>query len=310
MLFKSCSRVVQKLFKSCSRVVQVFLVVFIIAGWAIPVSAADDNVKDSEMTVKGETVTSPPTVTSPLSLPSQQVIEEKLRDVQVVSPEVPVTVEMSNRDVNRVTCNEPITDVVYSQEKQVNVKIHQKNAFIKFQIVKKTSPSGEARIYQQNPVEFYIVCGNAVYTIVALPKDIPAKTIQLGSSLAKKVDSNIQLFSGLPTESKIIKLVRLVYQDKIPESFTVKNINQKVDSKYEAIELTLRRHITVEGTGLEVKEYALVNVSSKEIELHERDFVDLTEGKGLAIMIENLKLRPKETSRMIIVLRRLEHEEN
>jgi len=240
--------------------------------------------------------------------PSNDSIQESLRETVVVSPEIPAVVELSNRDVNRIVCNDTITDVVYSQEKAVNVKIHQKNAFIKFQILKKASNTEKSLEYRTDPTEFYIVCGNAVYTIVALPKDIPAKTIRLGSSQAKKIESNLSLFVGLPTEQKIIKLIRLVYLDQIPESFTVKTVRAPVEQKYRDLEIVFQRHVNVEGVGLELKEYTVLNTSDREVELHEKDFVYLAEERGLGIAVENLKLRPKEKSRVFIVLRRSENE--
>jgi len=55
----------------------------------------------------------------------------------VVHPETPTVVEMSSTDVNRVTCSEPIQDVVYSAEKGVSVRFLDREAFVKF-LVRKT----------------------------------------------------------------------------------------------------------------------------------------------------------------------------
>lgn len=228
-------------------------------------------------------------------------IERSLSDRRVVSAEAPSVVELSNIDVNRITCEEDITDVVFSEEKSLQVKVHGKNAFVKFQLLEKTVAGKKEVIRRTAPVELYVICSGSVYTIIGVPKDIPAKTIQLGSSLKKKIEKNLGLFGAMATEKRVAKLIQWAYTEKIPESFTVKEFNTDLsEPRFDRVSLTLRRSVIAEGTGFVLNEYYVTSRASEEIELHERDFIPLS-NRLLAISIEKLKLAPGERTRLFLV---------
>ena len=106
--------------------------------------------------------------------------------VQVL-PEVSSQVFLSNLDINRITCmgDRPVKDIVYSAEKGVTTKINGSNAFIKLQM-HQASPSAVPEVIDE-PVELYVVCGNDndVYTLIGVPKKIPAQWVQLVSKTGK-----------------------------------------------------------------------------------------------------------------------------
>jgi len=223
-----------------------------------------------------------------------------------VLPEVATRVVLSNRDVNRITCSEgPIKDIIYSKEKGISVKTEGNHAFVKF-LITRDPVTGDLK-YATVPSEFYVVCGrdSVVYTLIALPRNVPAQAVQL-VSLRKKIKKNISLFEGLPFERKVVLMVKAAFRDEIPESFTVKPINRKLDL-FRHVNITLRREIRADGEGLVLKEYVLVLKDSypgAQRRLEEKLFLlpELTR-HPVGISLEKLILRKGVPSRLFIVER-------
>lgn len=218
---------------------------------------------------------------------------------QEVLPEVPAVIELSSSDVNRVSCSEPIQDVVSSEEKGVKVQIVDRNAFIKF-LVKK---EGSRDIYSTTPTEFYVVCGGEVYTIIAYPKRIPAQTVRL-SSKKKRIMENLTVFEGLPFEKKVLDLIMRAYRNDLPESFTVKEVGKEIEL-FRELSLHLKREISVEGEALRLREFTVrLKDDVQSIELHEGDFLrkELSESP-LAISLDRLLLKKGEEARLFVVER-------
>lgn len=213
-----------------------------------------------------------------------------------VSPEVPSMVELSSSDINRLVCPMDIKDVIYSKEKGTVVRIAGRNAFVKFSIKKE----GEKEIYSATPTELYVVCGEKVFNLITVPKRIPAKTVML-SGEDEKAKKNISLFAGMPFEKKILSVIRSVYTENIPDSFTARAENKPYDL-YKGLKLTLRRTVSVEGEGILLKE--LVAEASEDAELEEKDFLkgELT-SNPVAVSIDRLKLSKGEIARIIIAER-------
>jgi len=63
---------------------------------------------------------------------------EEVQSPTIITPEIPVAVRVSARDINRVTCRAgEIRDVVYSKEKGMTVSFSGRDAFIKYKYIKK-----------------------------------------------------------------------------------------------------------------------------------------------------------------------------
>lgn len=231
--------------------------------------------------------------------------EEVRTDVQTVLPEVTTRVELSATDINRFICYTDIRDVVFSKEKGITVKIMGKDAFIKFLITKEE----DRTVYAQTPSELFLVCGDTVYSIIAIPKRIPSQTVKLTYN-GEKLKENISLLKGLPYEGRIVKILKAALTGDIPESFTVTQANKRIDI-FKDITLRLTRVIYVEGMGLKLKEY-LSNLRGHTIrlELNEKDFlrVELTT-KPVAVAIDRLTLTKGETARILILERNTGNED-
>jgi conjugal transfer pilus assembly protein TraK len=220
-------------------------------------------------------------------------------DPTIVLPELATRVRLSASDVNRLVCQEEIKDVVTSKEKGVIVKIVGKSAFIKFVVVKK----GEKLTYSETPTELFVVCGDAMFNLVAMPSRIPAQTIQLSTGHKDRIKENISLFEGLPFEQKILKVIRESYTEEIPDSYVIRKFDMKPKISFKEINILLRREIEIEGEGLKIREYeASIKGTLPELLMHERMFLHpgLAENP-VAVAIEEPLLKHGETTRVFIV---------
>lgn len=211
-----------------------------------------------------------------------------------IPPEVATPVEMSATDANRIVCADVIEDVVFSKEKGLSIHYTKKDAFLKFQIVKE----GENLIYATTPAEVFVVCKEAVYRIVAIPKRIPSATVRLLPGRSDQIKANRSLMMGLPFEEKVLTLVRWVYTDEIPESFTVKHSKERIDL-FRDIDLTLIRTVSAEGEGLSVREF-VARATAARVELTEKDFLRVAT-KPVAITVDRFSLTAGESARILIV---------
>ena len=214
----------------------------------------------------------------------------------IVPPEVATPVYLSSSDINRIVCPSYIKDVIYSKEKGLTVKIEGQNAFVKFLVTKE----GDKDEYSTTPTELYILCGKETYNLIALPKRIPSRTITLSGG-DRKASKNASFFGGMPFEKKILSIIKSVYTEDIPDSFTVKNEDGPFNL-YKGLKLTLIRTARVEGEGLRVKEFTAR--AAQNMEISEKDFLktEITTDP-VAIAIDKLRLLPGETARVLIVER-------
>ena len=216
----------------------------------------------------------------------------------VVLPETETPVDLSSSDINRLVCPVDIKDVIYSKEKGVIVKITGKNAFIKF-LVKK---EGDKENYSTTPTEMYVVCGAATYNLIAMPKRIPARTVILSNG-DNKVKKNESLFKGMPFEKELLSIIKYVYKQEIPDSFSVTEEHQPFNLyKRDGLNLILIRSVRIDGEGLRAKEFAVRAI--KNAELNEKDFLkNELATNPVAIAIDKLRLAPGDTARVIIIER-------
>ena len=236
------------------------------------------------------------------STASSHQINEK---TVVVLPEVATQVDMSSSDVNRIACpqEQQIQDVVFSQEKGVKVKYSGPNAFIKFLFTVRNGVNN----YATNPVEFYIVCGENVYNLIAIPRRIPAQTIRLSSGKLKTIKQNASLMGGLPIEKKTALLIKLAVTDNLPDSFEIATPNKRFKI-FKGLKVILKRTVLVEGEGLRLKEFYVTNQKAAGpgeeglIRFDEKDFM-LTEltTNTLAIAMDKPNITKDETARVFIV---------
>jgi conjugal transfer pilus assembly protein TraK len=249
---------------------------------------------------KTQASTAPRTLDSGFS--EQELLTDPMSMAQKVSPEITTQVRLSNSDINRVICPVDMKDVIYSEEKGLTVNLSGKNAFVKFLVVKKDGKE----MYSMTPSELYFICDGQVYTMIAIPARIPAQTLQLTPGKAGTAKKNMELYGELPFEKKIIAIVKRVYTNDAPDSFTKTVVNRKIDV-FKDLEVILRSIYSIEGEGLRVKELevrispasALNTISFKESDFLRTD-ISL---HPVAVSVESMTLKKGETSRVFVVER-------
>ena len=145
----------------------------------------------------------------------------------VVLPEVTTNVRLSSSDMNRIACPSDIKEALTSTEKGTSIKITGKDAFVKFKVIKK--PDGKFA-YLTTPTEIYVVCGDETFSMIGFPQRVPSQTIRLSSGKSTKIKENLSIYSGLPFEKKILKAIREVYTESIPDSYSVSRHEKQIRS--------------------------------------------------------------------------------
>jgi len=217
---------------------------------------------------------------------------------QIVEDEDYQAVEISLKDVTRVVCFTNITRVIYSKEKGMEIKTVDRNAFIK-NLPKEAVDPMTGRIateYDSRPKEVYLVCGDKTFSLLLIPKDIPANTIYLKSSYVEK-EKAFSFEKSNDYENTILKLLKSAYSENVPEGYSVDNI-ETVFKEYQEIRLVHKRNYT--GIMFEIQEYIVI--AKKELNINEITLLEAISPKNpLAVSIVSPLLRPNEQSRVFIV---------
>lgn len=222
---------------------------------------------------------------------------------QTILPEVTTTIQLSSSDLNRIICSDgDFKEALTSDEKGLMIKITGKDAFLKFKVAKRND--GKLS-YSTTPTEIYMVCGNSTYSMVAFPSRMPSQTIKLASGVENKMKENQALYAGLPFEKRIIRAIKEIYTDTIPESYTVVRYN-KADLSWKGLVVVLKREVSIEGEGMRVKEYHVsLKAGQEPFKLSEKMFLrkDFAHNP-IGISIDKHVLRPGNASRLFIVEQR------
>lgn len=249
--------------------------------------------------------------TEPASLQKQKATAneqsaEKTADGEfptVVLPEATTSIRLSSSDMNRISCPSDIREALTSTEKGLTIKITGKDAFVKFKVTKK----GDKFSYSTTPTELYVVCGEDTFSMIAFPQRIPSQTIRLTSGKEIKIKDNLSLYAGLPFEKKVLKAIKDVFTENLPDSYSISRKEKRITS-FREILLTLKRTVDIEGEGLRIKEYeATLRGEVPEFKMNEKLFLrtELAENP-IAISLERHILRSGDSSRVFVVEQRAE----
>ena len=221
----------------------------------------------------------------------------------VVLPEVTTNVRSSSSDMNRIACPSDIKEALTSTEKGTSIKITGKDAFVKFKVIKK--PDGKFA-YLTTPTEIYVVCGDETFSMIGFPERVPSQTIRLSSGKGTKIKENLSIYSGLPFEKKMLKAIREVYTESIPDSYSVSRPEKQIRS-FKEISLSLKRIVDIEGEGLRVKELVATLKGTIPFKMNEKMFLRSEVAENpIAISLEQHVLRPGESARVFVVEQRSE----
>lgn len=212
-------------------------------------------------------------------------------------PDSLVRVELSSSDVNRIVCEGgEIKDVVYSKEKGLIVKASGSDVYVKFQVFQKE----DKFVFDENPSELYITCGESVYSLIAAPVKTPSVTLRLADRI-KKVKESALVFKGLVYEEKILKFLKMAYMDDIPDVFSIDVPSEEAvfpEVRFSSVDLRLKRIVKAEGEGLVLKEYRVM--PKEDIEVREIDFMSLAE-RPAAVALDSTVMKQGLEYRLFVI---------
>ncbi len=215
----------------------------------------------------------------------------------VIQAEIPTSVTLSNKDINRIVCPGPMNDLIFSQEKAMTGHFSGNNGFIKFKI----EDSGNEYIYADTQSELFVVCNNAVYTLLVTPADIPSVTLRLASPAGDSFKKNLDHYQNMPLEKQALLLIREAYHGTYPTSYRISEATRKVSLSSE-LEVQLLQVVDVDGVGLRLKKYLVQSLANNEIEVNEqRFFSSLISQSILAVAVENHTLKPDQSTVVFVV---------
>lgn len=230
----------------------------------------------------------------------------ELTEPVLVLPENPTAIELSNRDINRITCggHRPVKDLIFSEEKGIIEKKSGENVYIKFLVQK--DGSGTKR-YRSEQAEIFVLCGAEAtnYTMIVSPKDIDARHVILAGP-KDNVKKNLSLFEGMDFEKKIMAIMQQGYNADYPDSYAIVSVNDTLPSGVQGVTATLKTLVTIEGEGLILKEIILSHdpedESQEPVEVEEKIFLnrDITLNP-IGIALDHSSVVPGRDTRLFIL---------
>jgi conjugal transfer pilus assembly protein TraK len=216
---------------------------------------------------------------------------------QIVYEDSFTPVKISRTDISRIVCTGSITRVVYSKEKGMDILTQGREAFVKNSTMEVTKAGGSTMLkYDKTPKELYVLCAGKTFSLLLVPDDIPSTTIYLKTLMADS-DSAASYERATDYENTILRLIRDIYKENVPDGFRVKNINALRRSFLEADLIHRRTYI---GYTLAVEEYILR--AKEPIRIDEIALLEtLDVKKPLAISIVQGNLRRTQETRIIVV---------
>lgn len=219
--------------------------------------------------------------------------------IEVIEGEGWQYVKVSLTDINRIMCPVEVGGVIFSREKEVEVKTSGRSVFVKF--LPKTFPDGRTEI-SDIPRELYVECGEKTFQLILLPERIPAKVVVLKLPYKDKEKAKL-LETAKPYEDTILSLIKNVYQEEVPDGYEV-HMKNELFKKFAELDMFLYREYI--GMKYRVREYILN--ANMDLELWEGQFIPYLENP-LAIAIVKPILKKGESTRLIAVERLIDVKE-
>lgn len=220
----------------------------------------------------------------------------------IVRPERTTLVRLSATDINRFVCTQDLSrevKVIYPQRKGVKVKTAGNNIFVEFEIIKR----GDEYVYQETPVELYIMCDDTVYAVIGIPQRIPAVTVYLENK-AKDVQERLEAVKEIPFEERIVKIVKALYSGKPPVEAEYVKVSKDYDV-YPALEIKETANYVFSAEGLVARVFVVSlkeEAKAEQVDLKEKDFLkkEITISP-VGVAIDRLRLHKGEKAVVLII---------
>lgn len=217
-------------------------------------------------------------------------------NIQVIEGEGIHYVNISLRDMNRISCPLEVGDPIYSKEKELEIGKYGKELFIKVSPRQATYPDGKKDItYSNMPRDLFVDCGGRIFSFVLIPKDIPSQTVTLHLPLVEIEAAKVTEASA-PYEALLHKLIQHVYMDTPPDGYVMAPGKDRIEFR----ELTLNLRRTYTGYNYLVEDWIITSAMEGENEFNEQAFLPYLK-KPRAVTLINPRLNKTEQTRLIVV---------
>lgn len=201
---------------------------------------------------------------------------------------------VSLKDMSRIHCTDPMGNVFYSKEKEIEIKSAGNDAYVKILPRKTTDDNGERIEYGSHPREMYVECSGQTFSLVLVPKDIPAQTIVLKVPFTD-IKKASEYEKANPYDTTMLDLVKKAYTGDVPDGYEPVHVGKEIKS-FEELSLVLLRSYV--GSRYTVHEYIID--AKKQVNLSESMFIPYLKNP-LSISIVKSNLAPTEQTRMLVV---------
>jgi len=198
-------------------------------------------------------------------------------------------VEVSGKDLNAIVFPDEVK--VFTKSENLEVKIQEKRVFIAF---KQDMETGS---FAKSPEQLYFLTDNRTYSMVLIPKGIPAETVIAKIETISDKDEALNWEKEQPYVSVIKNLMKAMYTNSPPNGYEVNKIDDSRDvSKWKGITQSLQRKYS--GATFTGEVYVLTNDSNKIVRFSEQEFYQ----KGvIAVSIDSHELQPDEKTSIYLV---------
>ncbi len=204
-------------------------------------------------------------------------------------------VPISLKDINRIVAPNKILYVINSKEKSIQVKKIDNSVYIKILPIDKKNTNGTSKlIYGNIPRDVFIVTNNNTYSLILIPRKIPAQTVYLKYHANISNVNNIVLKSSTHINN-IINLIKSVYTGNISHGFE-KIRSGKLIKKYKQADVILEN--IYKGIPYSIYEYVIV--AKQPIYIKESQFLNIVDSP-IAIAIVHHNLSASQATRMFII---------
>ena len=188
----------------------------------------------------------------------------------VVTADKPVALRLSNRDVNRIACEDGnIEDFRYSSEKGIEADARGSNFFVKFQI----RQQGQHLSYVTQRSEFFVQCAGEMFTLYAEPTNVASQTVFLRAGRERRAAATVASFAPLSHEERAGRLIKATLTEDFADSFRVANVENPsfVPGPMPGLFVRPYRSVSVDGLAMRAAEYHVT--SDRDVVLDERMFL-------------------------------------
>jgi len=204
-----------------------------------------------------------------------------------------VTVPVSSSQINRIVLPSLIRSKIASDEKNIEIEINGREAFIKFSPIMETIRSineedGSSEIEDQSikyaseqPTEVFFVTKDQTYSFIFVPSKMDAQTILVNYRKKEKEDLSFQEKST-PFTTLITNLVKESFSGKEVRGYTNITKNELLASN-EKLDVTLT--MVREGASFDIYMLKLKNKTASGVKVEERNFMGIIERPTYAISI-------------------------